>query len=164
MIRYELTLDWLHERCAEIDGCLVWQRVASNGSDPQARIGGRRGGIVPVRRLVWEATNCHSFPRGHIARCNCETPLCVHPDHVVSIHKRDVQKGRKLPLTQRIAIAAGKRASSRLHQEDIERIRTSIGTLAVIAEAEGISPTYASRIRRHEARRDYRSPFLQLVA
>lgn len=163
-MNFSLTLEWLHARCADIDGCLRWNLAAAHGTDPQARVGGRAGQTVLVRRLVWEATHERPLPRNHIARRSCDTPLCVHPDHVLAQHKRDVLAGRSLSLQHRIAIASGRRANSHLSDEDAACIRHSEGPLAEAASAFDIDPTYVSHIRLGKARRDYRNPFFSLGA
>lgn len=158
----ELGLDWLFARCAEVDGCLVWKLAAAHGTDPQARIGGRGGACILVRRVLWELVNERPFPRKHNAGCNCGTALCVHPDHLLAIPKRAYNRGRPLPLLQRAAIAASKRANSDLSEDDVRRIRASTGRLQDTAEEFAIDPTYVSLIRLGKVRRDYSSPYLQL--
>lgn len=164
MNAFTLSLDWLHERCAEVDGCLVWKLAAAHGTDPQTRIGGRSGKTMLVRRIVWETTHGRTFPRNHIARCTCDTDLCVHPDHITAEPKREVLKGRSIPLRHRLAIAATKRAASHLSEEDVSRIRSSTGPLEPTAAEFKIDPTYVSAIRRGKVRRDYRNPFIALGA
>ncbi|MDQ1260605.1 MAG: hypothetical protein QG643_2431 [Pseudomonadota bacterium] len=158
-----ITLEWLHARCADVDGCLVWKLAAAHGTDPQTRIGGRKGKILLVRRLLWQFVHGRPFPRNSIARVECDTPLCVHPDHIIAAAKRDVLKGRALPLQHRMAIATSKRASSHLAQDDIERIRASAAPLAVVAAEHDIDPTYVSAIRLGKVRRDYSNPYLALA-
>jgi hypothetical protein len=157
----EIGLDWLHARCAEVDGCLVWKLAAAHGTEPQARVGHL---TVLVRRMVWELVNGRAFPCNHNARCTCGTDLCVHPDHIQPMSKSKIMVGKALPLTQRAKIAATKRSQSKLSDEAVALIRASKGPIEKVADEFGIDPTYVSQIRLGKARVDYVNPFAGLGA
>lgn len=159
-----IDLDWLYARCSEIDGCLVWKRSASHGSDPQATLGGRAGGTILVRRALWELVNERPFPRNRVARCSCGTDLCVHPDHVIAVKKADLQRGKPLPLSHRAQIAKTKRAQSKLTQANVAYIRRTEGPLEDVANEFGIDPSYVGMIRLGKVRIDYANPFVGLGA
>jgi hypothetical protein len=143
---------------------LVWKLAAAHGTDPQARFGGRAGKIMLVRRVLWEAVHERAFPGRAIARCDCGTHLCVHPDHIIAARKHTVQQGVALPLMHRANIAKAKRARSDLSDAAVAAIRQSVAPLHEDADTHGIDPTYVSLIRRGLARRDYSNPYAALGA
>lgn len=164
MTGFIITDDWLHERCRDVDGCLVWTLAAAHGCDPQARIGGRANAkTILVRRVLWEQVNGRPFPRKSIARCTCGTPLCVHPGHIVAEPRGKALLGRRLPLQHRAHIAAARRLQSNLSDAAVEAIRASTGKLDEVAREWNVDPTYVSAIRLGKARVNYSNAFVGLM-
>jgi hypothetical protein len=159
-----VTLDWLFARCVEVDGCLVWQLAGAHGTDPQAKIGGRNGRTVLLRRFIWEQVYEKPFPNGKVARCNCGTDMCVHPDHIVALKKNASQIGRPLSFLHRAKLAASRRAKSHLTDADVAEIRASDWTPHALANRFSIDPSYVNYIRSGRSRRDYTNPYAQLGA
>lgn len=158
-----ITEEWLHERCREEDGCLVWTRYIfiNKGRDvPKARPT-KDSQPVQVRRLVWKMrTGRDPKNTDHIIR-TCDTWGCVS-----CLAKRgpaDALKGKKLPLEHRAKIAAAQRARlSDLTPEMVLQIRAA-KSIEAAAAAAGVGKTTAKEIRQGLRWRDYTNPFAQLL-
>jgi hypothetical protein len=156
-----ITLNWLHERVKDEDGCLVWQKCISGNGVPQGYIGGK---VVTVRRFLWNESHEEPCPANMQVRPKCNNPLCVKPSHLRAYPKNEFHKGKAHALPWRNAYAQTARANSRFSDELINEIRDSQEPGRVLAERHGMSETYVSRIRRGKARQDYTNPYLQLMA
>ena len=140
-------------------GCLVWDGYALQGM-PQIRIDYR---AWPVRRLIWELVH-GPIKRGHQIGVSCPDPMCIHPDHLVSRTKSQIQRGRIMPMSTRTRIALTKRSRSSLTPELVREIRASDLPSIEIDRQIGMSDGYASRIRSGIVWADLSSPFAGLGA
>jgi hypothetical protein len=148
---------WLQERVIERDGCWIWQHYAKDGL-PQTKIGGK---MTTVRRHIYDATHVPLTGK-RIASMRCDSPLCVHPDHIAGRTRSEALRGKPKPAGHSTKIARARRASSKVTMEDVREIRASDETCVQLAERYGISRSCVSTIRRHEAWRELSSPFAGL--
>lgn len=146
-----ISLERLLARTVEEGECLLWQGLVANGSP----VVHTTAGYLTVRRLVWQ--HAHGMPMpGHLrAVCSCREPACVRPEHVRALSTRQIallcaKEGKFRTAQRRAAIAATKRAQSRLTPELVERIRAA-DSGAAIARELGICKSTASKIRRGES-------------
>lgn len=161
-----ITLDWILARCREAEGgCLVWTLQGAHGTDPQAKIGGREGKTVLIRRALWELVHERPFIISRVAVCSCKTPMCVHPDHIAAVPRNASQRGRPLSLMHRARLSASRAARfGKLSDADVAQIRASGEKAAVVAEQFGIDPTYVRYLRQYRNRHYGANPFLALGA
>lgn len=162
----KITWKWLMQRCTKTeDGCLVWNRyIAINkGRDVPKAKATKDSPAMQVRRLVWRLKTGQEPQRAdHIVR-TCDTWGCVG-----CIDKRrpgDALRGKPVPLTQRVNVAAGQRALGRSHltMELAREIRASPLSIEKEAALRGVGETTIAEIRRGTRWRDYDSPFIQLL-
>lgn len=154
-----ITLDWLHARCREEDGHLIWMGAMKDGTSPTAQVQGR---TYSVRRLVWELVHARS-PGDRVVRARCGVLGCVHPDCVSAVDAGVVQRGTVRSPDARMRMALGKRKASRLSDEDIRAIRASPLPQTAVAAQYGISQASVSLYRRGVVWKDYSSPFAGLM-
>jgi len=84
-----LTLETLHYYATASGDCLLW-RLGTNGRGyPQACLGGKPGCMV--RRYVFTSLLGREIARGSVVSSRCENPLCLAPDHLVSMRRGAVQ-------------------------------------------------------------------------
>jgi hypothetical protein len=148
---------WLQERVIERDGCWIWQRYAKGGS-PQADIGGR---VQLVRRYVYNATHV-ALTAKRVASMRCDSPLCVHPDHIAGRTRSEVHRGKPKPHGHGVKIAKARRAVSKVTGDDVAAIRESDETGQALAKRYGVSRSCISTIRLHKVWRELSSPFAGL--
>lgn len=158
----DITLDWLLSRVHEDDdGCLIWtESVNPHSGLPVMRW---YESMKTVRSVVYLLIH-GQMRKGKRTALSCGKKLCVHPDHVLAQNWNASLKGREIPIDTRIKIAMGQRKKSRLTDEQVQSIRSAIGTIREIGPEFGISYAHAAYIRRDEVRRDYSSPFAGLGA
>lgn len=84
--------------------CWEWSGSRSMGV-PQMFIGNGKGGgsSASVRRVVWEQTRGEEIPRGHIVTTSCENGLCVNPNHLVCMSRREFALRNGSPTAQNAA-------------------------------------------------------------
>jgi hypothetical protein len=157
------SLEWLHARAIADSGCLVWRCACKDVNHrPVARINGRQ---QAVRRLVWEHMHGKPVPAGRRATTNCDTPLCVHPDHIITEQVGARLKGIKRSYATKVKISRTKTVASAFDDAQIAAIRVQPGTVKQVAAAQGMSPSFVQRIRVGKARPAAgNNPFLQLMA
>ena len=150
----------LLDRTADDAGCAVWQKSCCNGH-PAMR---QNDKTVLVRRAVW--IDMHGpIPAGKIIRMTCETPKCIHPDHMaITTHqklaKENGAKGLMSGPVRSAKIAATKRAKhAKLTNADVLEIRSSPEKGRAMAAKHGVDEKHISRIRRHQCWRDFSNPF-----
>lgn len=154
-----ITLDWLHARCREEDGHLIWLGHHNDGL-PIARIDGQPNSL---RRTVWELTRQRKPGRFRVV-CKCDTWLCVSPDCLAIRSPSAVLAGRKQSQAEVIAAVIGKRKRSKLSDESVQAIRADERPGKAVAVDYGVSQSYVSQIKRQQSRRDFGSPFAGLLA
>lgn len=156
-----ITLDWIHARVIDQDGCMVWNGACGKqGTIPQARIGGV---AMTMRRVIWQLTHEREIQSDRRISPACGNPKCLHPDHLKARPVNAVFRGKKKTLVHRANIAKGKRASSRWDDETIRRVAASVGPLDQVAQELGMDRSYVSLIRRNKARIDFTNPYAQLM-
>lgn len=150
----------LMEKTVEEGDCLIWTGCCANGKWPQWNIDYNP---TPVRRTLWEATHERNAASLEVGT-SCETPKCVHPDHLVARTRSKRMQGIPLSRQNIARVAAGRRRKSKLNIEIVREIRASEECGTVIEARHGLKPGYASRIRRGKVWKDHASPFAGLVA
>ena len=108
------------------------------------------GRIVLVRRQLMVYVGQDPGDRICVARCG--SALCVNPDHLVSISRRQFykrsRKTRVLSVTAYTRLAARNRARSKLNEELAAAVREAEGRQVDIAARFGITQGAVSLIRR----------------
>lgn len=157
-----ITLDWIHARVIEEDGCLLWNGACGqNGRLPQARIGTIAMGM---RRVVWQLAHERPIPDNRRISMSCGNDKCIHPDHVRARVINSGFKGVKKSHLHKAKIARGRRAGSAWSDADIAAIKASTEPVADIAAANSMDVSYVHYIRQGKARKDFSNPFIQLGA
>jgi len=145
-------------------GCAVWKLSCCNGH-PAMR---KNGKTVLVRRAVWEDENS-AIPAGNIVRMTCETKNCITPWHMElttfsKLGKQMGSLGRMSGPLRSAKIAATKRAKhSKLTNDDVVEIRSSLETGRAMAVKFGVNETHISRIKRNKCWKDFTNPFSGLA-
>lgn len=150
----------VRDRC-HIEGVhWIWRQSINNGI-PHFWWDGRS---QKVRRVVAEAREGQAIPTGMCVSNHCTHRYCVAP-HCLRINTRAEAQARarargafKRSPARFLRAAQTMRAKSKLSQEAVRRIRASTESIYRIAEAEGISPSYAAKIRNGQCRRELASP------
>jgi hypothetical protein len=78
-------------------GCWLWVGSTKHKDPSRAygeiRVSGRKR---PATQVMWELKHGKPWPKGMLACHTCDTPLCVHPDHIfVGTHKDNSQDALK---------------------------------------------------------------------
>lgn len=162
-------LDFVRDRCIEDGGCWIWQGCVQHcGTTPTVRIPGTRR-TTGTRRLVLQA--CGVNTAGKLATNTCESPLCVAPDHLAAVSRKQLQRktSDNLPLGTRIKrahdIAAVTRANAKLTPQIVELIKRSPLPTRQIARYLGVCQhtVWAAVTGRHWNEVPYSSPFAGLL-
>ena len=145
-------------------GCAVWRLSCCNGH-PAIR---KNGKIVLVRRAVW--TDEHGeIPDGKIIRMTCETPKCIHPEHMELTTYKKVAKqlgaiGVMSGSVRSAKIAETKRKKyAKLTPDAVHEIRTSNETGRAMAKKYKVNEKHISQIRLNKCWKDFQNPFLSLI-
>ena len=159
-------LDKLASRIQEDADCMLWLGGCCNGH-PSIRHDGKS---VLLRRILWEERN-GPIPAGHIVRVTCESVKCVNPDHIHLTTRKKLGKelgaiGIMSGPVRSAAIARTKRVGhqAKLTLEAVRDIRNSTERGRVLALRWGVSAGHISKIQKHQAFRDFTSPFAGLGA
>lgn len=64
-------------------GCIEWRGATDPSGYGQIRVGGRRGQLVQVHRLVWEIAH-GSIPDGVHIMHRCDNPPCARLSHLIA--------------------------------------------------------------------------------
>lgn len=158
-----LSLEWLAARCDvdEETGCMAWKHNCCNGTDPRAKLGGKK---INVRREVWKHAHPDKLlsPKSFVG-VNCHEPLCVNPDHVVSRSRSQAIKGAKRQQSSIIKGVMTRRRNSKLPQDKVAEILVSPLSGPQMAREVGVCVSMVNYIRAGKVRRDYSSPFAGLM-
>ena len=149
-------LDRIMARTIEVGDCLEWQGYFCQGKHPQINLGAGR--VAAVRRVLWEMDH-GPVPPGLQVGVTCGNWRCVCRGHIAARTRSKASRGRTRSLQERINIAAGRRAGSRLTMDDVRTMRTSEEPVRQLAARYGVSWGYVWRIRRGEAWADTASPW-----
>ncbi len=159
-------LEYLRARTEEVGECWEWTGAMQNAtSTPVMRY---QGAAQPVRRVI--AAELGMPAKGRMATVRCCNSLCVNPEHVVLLTRKQLQQ-RTARLTQpqtnelrsrKMAQAA--RRNGKLTEAQVAEIRALDGlTQRQIAARYGIAQATVSAIRRGVKWKDYSNPWLQLL-
>lgn len=155
----------LLSRTIDDAGCAVWVKSCCNGH-PAFR---HHGKTVLVRRALWQDEH-GEIPDGKIIRMTCETPKCIHPEHMeLTTYQRLGKQLGALGImsgpVRSAKIAATKRAKyAKLTPEAVREIRASPETGRAMAAKFNVDEKHISRIRLNRTWREFSSPFAGLVA
>lgn len=143
--------------------CLLWTGATIAGSRPYVTINHER---IPVRRLMAKAKKI--YQPGDVTPSSCGNPLCVHPEHAMSIPKTEHMQmlgriGGKDPK-RLVTIKVRRHPLQKLEPPQIKEIRRSTEPAASLAQRFGVSKSLVSRVRRLEARQLLHNPFAGLGA
>lgn len=149
------TVDDLMSRCVvdDITGCWLLNGKSGNAQRnvwfPQA------GRWVSLGVLACYFKTGKPPKKGDVWHCKCETKGCANPAHRMRGDRSSQMKnaGIKLTPVRRANLIKARRSVSKLTDEQCAEIRASTDKLTEIAEKYGISPGYASVIRRGVFRR-----------
>jgi hypothetical protein len=154
----------IQHRTRDDAGCAVWRFSCCNGH-PAMR---KDGKTVLVRRAIW--TDAHGeIPDGKIIRMNCETPKCIHPDHMeLTTYKRLGKQlgalGMMSGTVRSAKIAETKRKKyAKLTAEAVDEIRTSNETGRAMAAKFQVDEKHISRIRLNKCWKQFSNPFAGLA-
>ena len=153
----------MRDRIVEDGDCWRWTGSVTARRHPQVSLDGRP---VLARRAAWALAH-GPIPAGRILRNTCGLWLCVHPDHArLTTYKGVADECAGLGLMagklRAARIAQTQRAAGKVTAEMAREIRTSDESCRTLARRHGISVTWAHRIRRGIAWRDYASPWAAL--
>ncbi len=155
----QLTLARLLKHAEPVGDCLEWTGHANGRQYPQVRLGGRQGRAYNVRRVLWVLTR-GSVPADRQVGVKCDCELCVHPEHLVLRTRSAAMKRVKKSLLSARRMAATKRAASRISEEMVREIRTSVEAAINLDRRFGLGLGTASSIRRGRIRREFASDML----
>lgn len=153
----DITLDWLHARVVERDGCLIWQGGYGGAklNHPQMFTGKTH---VSARKVIWELANGRKMPKGSRAKGTCGEHGCIHPDHITKVRHGAELIGANTGMAHRISVAMTRRKCSRFTDETINGIRNGDITRRQAIDVHGMSSNYYSKVKAGVARRDYSNP------
>lgn len=151
-----VTLKMIHDRCAEVGECWVWQQaVTTRGSYPIMRV--RPGGCLYVRRIAVALDGRPAQPRQPVV-ATCGEPRCCNPAHLqpsttAAVAKHAAEQGKFSTLTRRAKVAAHRRAApgTKLTMEIARTIRASTETGPVLAARYGVNRSLINAIKRGTA-------------
>jgi hypothetical protein len=155
----ELTLARLLKHTEPCGECLEWTGHAQGGKHPQVKLGGRKGRVYNVRRVLWVLTR-GAVPAGRQVGVKCHCELCVHPDHLVLRTRSAAMKGVKKSLLSARRMAATKRAASRITEAMVHEIRSSDAPSMELDRRLGLGHGTAWGIRSGRSRRDFATDML----
>lgn len=145
--------------------CAIWQGKAMKRGHPSMRHDGK---TQLVRRVLWASIH-GPIRTGYLVRMTCSTPQCVHPEHMKLVTRKSLAKelgalGLMGGPLRSAAVARARRLShGKLTDAQVCEIRSSNEAGLHIAIRMSVTQSYISAIRRHKARRDYSSPWIQLL-
>jgi hypothetical protein len=72
------------------DDCWEWKGAKSSGT-PMVFIGvpGTPGRTISARKIIWEQTRGEDVPAGSIVTNSCQNRLCVNPNHIIVVTRRE---------------------------------------------------------------------------
>lgn len=135
-------LNFVKARCREDGGCWIWLGCVQHcGTTPTVRIPGSRK-TTGVRRMVLQALGVDL--QGKLATNTCESPLCVAPEHLAAVSRKDLQKrtSDNLHLVTRVKrdrlILARRRERAKLSPAIVDLIKQSPMSTRQIAKFLGV--------------------------
>lgn len=81
---------WDKVERAGSEECWIWKGARSSGT-PQmfVSVPGTSGTSLSVRRIIWEQTRGEDVPAGHVVTTSCGDQICVNPNHLVRMSRRE---------------------------------------------------------------------------
>lgn len=159
-----VTLDIIQARCDEVGDCWIWKGAYSHKA-PAINIGGRS---TNVRRFITGTLQGKSIKGRYVTVC-CGDLKCVAPDHLRVVNRSQLNKqiaditGYAHSVTRSVRLAEARRRQARLSPEQVELIRQSSLSNAVLARQLGVAKSTVNDARRGDTWRDYTNPFSQLL-
>lgn len=159
-------LEYLRARSEEVGECWEWTgALQSARGSPVMRY---ERVAQPVRRVI--AIELGMQVKGRMATVRCCNSLCVRPEHVVVLTRKQLQQ-RTAKVTQLHAnptrcrkLAQTARRTAKLTEAQVAEIRAIDGlTQRQIAARYGIAQATVSAIRRGVKWKDYSNPWWQLL-
>lgn len=166
-----MTLDDIKARCDEVGECWIWKKSLQAGV-PAIRIptaDDPKRPLVNVRR--WIAVQQGKKVDGLFATTKCGDPLCVNPEHVVLMTRKQLGKraGATMSRNENPARRA-KRAAARIRRGDIKvgpeiarQIRSGDKTTTQWAEELGCSRKTIWLVLAGKTWIEHNSPFAGLI-
>jgi hypothetical protein len=163
-----LTKETIQIRCTDCEECDTrwsWAATLQNNVTPIMK---HKLKTVAPRRVLWEQHNCKPVPDGMCVVTTCQNPLCCNPELLKavskgSIIKRTAKTGAFSTPVFRAKVAAGKRRTSKLSDQDVHEIIASDEETKTIAARKNITSAYVNMIRAGRFRRDYNNPLQGLM-
>lgn len=136
----------LSARCVkdESSDCILWFGTKNNKGYGRITYEKKQ---ISVHRVSYELAN-GPIPDGKFVLHSCDNPLCVNPNHLsLGDQKENMRqasdRGRvKVPKCKGI-----EQGNCKLSENDVLKIRESIGTVVSVAKEFNVSPATISRIR-----------------
>lgn len=159
-------LPYLQARSDEVGECWEWRGAVQQLSrSPVMRHDGRP---QAVRRVI--AQTLELKVEGRYATARCCNPLCVNPEHVITVTRQQLQQ-RTAKVTQMHTnparcrkLAQSARRKGKLSEAQVAEIRAIDGMKQRdIAALYNITQSTVSAIRRGAKWKDYSNPWLQLM-
>jgi hypothetical protein len=144
-----------------VDGCLIWQAYSDPKRGPVLR--DKDNHPKSVRRTIWEKAYGPLAPSFSLRMVECDHPGCVELSHMWPRRRSDEAKGRPNSVAQNAKIAATKRKTAKLTDDDVRALRDGSMTPAQVAKARGVSLQAARAARAGECWKEYASPFAGLL-
>lgn len=161
-----IDLTYIHNRCKEDGGCWIWQQACTSNGTPTMYVGPK---MIAVRRVVASLKGLNI--EGKVVTSTCGDKRCVCQDHLLVVTKKQLadlivkRTGHPYRIYRRKKISDARRAKvGKLTDELVREIRASTMTHKEASKKHGISKSTISRIKRHEAWKDYSNPFAGLGA
>ena len=166
MTELDRLLEYLRERTVEVGDCWEWNGcVQHRGLTPMMRWDGVARG---VRRVLAELKGMPVAGRMTTARCL--NRLCVSPDHVQVLTRRQLQirtgklTGMQSAPTRAYKLAVAARRTAKLTEQQVAEIRAMTGLPQhEIARRYGVAQATVSAIKRGVKWKDYHNPWAQLM-
>ena len=122
-------------------GCWLWIGSVMNGYG-RISIKGQR---YYAHRLSWQCHHRKKIPQGKVIRHQCNTPLCVNPEHL--------HTGTQQQNVDDMHSANRQGYVRKLNQQQIADIRSSKKTLQQLAQQYSVSMTTIHRVKKVDSRR-----------
>lgn len=167
LISETLAMMSIIERTEEYADCMLWTGAVGDSGHPIYKpVSG--GCCTLVRRDLFRMVTGSIVPRAPIDT-RCGEKRCLNPAHmfqstVSAVAQRAAKRGAWLGLARRAKIAASRRGTMKLTEEKAAEIRGSSESGPVLALRYGVDKSLVNNIKRGVAWRDYRNPFLALMA
>lgn len=148
--KHSITPRYFEKMSDHVGECWLWKGYVQSSGYGQMYIEGKR---ILAHRASWSAAN-GDIPEGMLVCHKCDTPRCVNPDHLfLGTHKNNMDdcmnknrafiqnEGRDFSFTRKPRV-------KKLTQHDVESIRASVESLAVLAARHNVSLPCISLVRR----------------